>query len=408
MKTFIEYLSEASDKNTHLEHIEEEILNDGISGAKRSVAFLRQLLQLLSSSSNRAFNVTVKWDGAPAVICGIDPENNKFFVGTKSVFAKTAPKINYTHQDIKRNYSDSPELASKLKFALDNLSKVGIRGILQGDMLFTNSDLELVTIDGTEYVSFRPNTIRYVVPKSSELATKILSSKIGIVFHTTYTGNKISDLKANFGANISSLKNTTNAWITDADYKDESGTSTLTKSETQSITSQISEIESLVKNIDIAALNSILSDSKILPLIRIYINSKIREGVAISSSKKYASGLLTFITDRFNSDIEKLKTDKGKDNKKAQLESIIDFLKRNNKTLLDIFYIAALISDVKNKFIKKMNSASKIGSFIDTPDGFKATSPEGFVAVDHLGKAVKLVDRLEFSRANFTAPKNWG
>jgi hypothetical protein len=65
------------------------------------------------------------------------------------------------------------------------------------------------------------------------------------------------------------------------------------------------------------------------------------------------------------------------------------------------------MADVKGVFLKKLRKVNSVGTFLETPEGFKVTSPEGFVAVDKMGSAVKLVDRLEFSRANFTQTKNW-
>ena len=86
-------------KNTHLEHLEDDILNDGTKGGKNAISFLRELGEMLSEKPN-SMMITTKWDGAPAIICGIDPETEQFFVGTKSVFNKTNPKVIYNESDI--------------------------------------------------------------------------------------------------------------------------------------------------------------------------------------------------------------------------------------------------------------------------------------------------------------------
>jgi len=99
-------------KNTHLEHLEDNILNDGSQGGREAIAFLRSLGEMLDRGGSET-RVTVKWDGAPAIICGIDPSNGKFFVGTKSVFNKT-PKVSYSEQDVDKYYPPG-QLADKLK-----------------------------------------------------------------------------------------------------------------------------------------------------------------------------------------------------------------------------------------------------------------------------------------------------
>src|SRR5210317_21195 len=91
------------DRNVHLEHLEDSIINDGSKGGQNAINFLKSLRDMLSGKSGVKVNTTVKWDGAPAIICGINPENGKFFVGTKAVF-NVNPKVNYTVADIRRNH----------------------------------------------------------------------------------------------------------------------------------------------------------------------------------------------------------------------------------------------------------------------------------------------------------------
>jgi hypothetical protein len=146
---------------------------------------------MLTGHIGGRLNVTVKWDGAPAVICGINPENGKFFVGTKSVFNVT-PKVNYSTGDIMKNHDGV--LAQKLIVCLRELSKLGITGILQGDLLFTKGDVKTTTIDEQDYYVFTPNTITYAVSKDSQIGRRIASARMGIVFHTVYSGSKMSNL----------------------------------------------------------------------------------------------------------------------------------------------------------------------------------------------------------------------
>ena len=164
---------QTQDKNTHLEHLEDDIINRGATGGENAVNFLKAVRNMLAGSG-KGTNMTVKWDGAPAIICGINPENGKFFVGTKSVFNKT-PKINYTSRDIARNHSGV--VADKLRVCLANLSRLNIKGILQGDLLFTTGDLKAINIDGEKMLSFTPNTITYAVPVDSDIGKKIARAK---------------------------------------------------------------------------------------------------------------------------------------------------------------------------------------------------------------------------------------
>lgn len=404
MKTFRQYLTESSTKNTHLEHLEDEIFNGGVEGTRRALNFLRGLRNMLSGSSPSSVNVTVKWDGAPAIVCGTNPENGKFFVATKSAFNKN-PKLNYTHADVDRNHSGG--LADTLKVALDNLSQLNIAGVLQGDLLFTKDKIGAISYEGEKLITFTPNAITYAVPANSDIAAEILSANLGIVFHTTYTGKTIQDLKANFGADVSGLRKTSRVWVTDANFRDASGAATLTKSETEQVTEVLSEIGTLFRKMDSASVATIVSDPQIVAFVKAYINSKVKVGESVSGTKKYATGLIQFITDKFQDEIDKLKTERGKQGKEEKLKATISFIKSHREQFIIMFMIAALMTNVKKILLSKLKKVNSIGTFLETPEGFKVTSPEGFVAVDHIGNAVKLVDRLEFSRANFTMEKGW-
>ena len=208
------------------------MLNHGIDGTLAAINFLQSLRDMLAGNAKRSVNVSVKWDGAPAIFAGINPENDKFFVGTKGVF-NVNPKVNYTDADIDKNHS-AAGLNAKLKVALKHLPKLGITDVLQGDMLFTDDDFKTETIDDKSYITFTPNTITYAIPKES--SHKITKAKMGIVWHTTYSGEKLEDMRASFGANIGGLTKTNDVWFSDANYQDTSGTVNFNKAETVSYT----------------------------------------------------------------------------------------------------------------------------------------------------------------------------
>ena len=228
-KNFFIEESSAPKKNLHLEHIEDEIFNFGTYGAREAINFLQSLRDMLSGESSSQVKVTVKFDGAPALFVGTDPSDGKFFVGTKGVFNKDAKLVKSVNDIAKLGYKGG--LADKLKTAFEELQSLGILGVLQGDMMFTKEDLSTVKVDGKQYTIFQPNTIVYAVPIGSALDDKIKTAEIGIVFHTTYTGDSLEDMGATFGADVSGLKKTPRVWYSDVDYEDYSGSVTMTKME---------------------------------------------------------------------------------------------------------------------------------------------------------------------------------
>ncbi len=405
MLRFKEYLIEAKEgKNLHLEHLEDEVLNNGINGTRAAINFLRSLRDMLAGSSKKSVNVSVKWDGAPAVFAGINPENDKFFVGTKGVFNKT-PKVNYTDADIDANHS-SAGLNAKLKVALKYLPKLGIKDVLQGDMLFTQDDFSTETIDGIPYTTFTPNTITYAVPKES--ASKIKKSKMGIVWHTTYSGDTLQSMRASFGASVKGLTKTNDVWFTDANYKDTSGTINFNKAETTSITSVLSQAGKTFHKFNSQFTKQLMSRQDVVLLIKTFNNTKVREGQKISNTSKHSQDLIKYVDVKMQKNIDSVKTQKAKDAKKKVKDDLISFLSSNKGNLKIIFDMQNLLTDAKNMIIRKLEKAKGVmDTFIRTDNGYRVTAPEGFVAIDQMGDAVKLVDRLEFSQANFTAAKNW-
>ena len=405
MLRFIQYLAEAKEgKNLHLEHLEDEVLNNGVEGTRAAINFLQSLRDMLAGNSKSSVNVTVKWDGAPAIFAGINPENDKFFVGTKGVF-NVNPKVNYTDADIDANHS-SAGLNSKLKVALKYLPKLGIKDVLQGDMLFTKEDLKTEKIDGKSYTTFQPNTILYAVPTDS--SAKITKAKMGIVWHTTYTGKKLEDMKASFGASVSSLTKTSDVWFSDANYEDKSGTINFNKSETDNITSVLSKAGRTFQTLDSGFMKNLLSKKDILLLIKTYSNVKVRAGEEITNTSKHVDDIIEYVNVKIQKDIDKVKTQSSKDKKTKYKEEIMKYLLVNKNQLKKIFDMQNLLIQSKTLVIRKLEKAKgAMGTFIRTDNGFRVTAPEGFVAIDNSGKAVKLVDRLEFSRANFTAAKAW-
>ena len=405
---FTQFLNEAKEgKNLHLEHIEDEVLNRGVPGARDAINFLQSLRDMLAGHSQSKVNVTTKWDGAPAVFCGINPENGKFFVGTKGVF-NANPKLNYTDADIDANHT-SAGLNSKLKVALRYLPKLGIKGILQGDMMFAKGDIDEKVIDGQSYITFQPNTIVYAVPSDAKLARMMLSAQMGIVFHTSYTGKTMADMNASFNIDIGHLTTTKDVWFRDASFTDASGTATFTAEETSTITSTLSQAGRTFQSINALNLNRISASETIMTYIKTFNNTKVRAGQAIKDTRAHTFELTRWVEAKLNKDISDAKKADTKKKRIKEKTEIMRFFNNAAKDLKAIFDLMNLLVTAKNMIVKKLQQMKQVtNTFLRTDDGFKITNPEGFVAVDRLkGNAVKLIDRLEFAHANFNATKNW-
>ena len=403
---FMEYLKESKEgKNVHLEHLEDNVLNGGVSGAREAIDFLRSLRNMLAGHTGTKMNVTTKWDGAPAIFAGTNPENGKFFVGTKSVFAKNA-KLNYTDKDIDENHPGEG-LNQKLKLALAFLPKLSIKGVLQGDMMFSKGDIKKETISGEEYIIFQPNTIVYAVPLKSKLAQSMLAAQVGVVFHTSYSGKSLETMKASFNIDIGHLKTTKDVWFRDASFTDASGSVTFTEEETAAITSILSNAGRLFNTIPALTLNRIAASDVFLTQIKTFNNTKVREGKKIADTRIHTQELLNWIEARLNKEILAAKKEDTKQKRIKEKNEVMRFYRSNAIQLKQIFDLMNLIVDAKLMVIRKLETIKSIGTFVRTDDGFRITAPEGFVAIDHLGKALKLVDRLEFSRQNFNAQKAW-
>ena len=411
MHSFRKFINE--EKNLHLEHIEDEILNNGVDGTRQAINFLRGLRDMLAGStkSGKQVRITVKWDGAPAIFAGTNPENKKFFVGTKGVFAKNA-KLNYTPEDIDKNHpGDGYEsLNYKLKLCLQYLPELNIKGVVQGDLMYVPEQLKDETIDGVDYLIFKPNTIVYAVPKESDLAKQISTSKLGIVFHTRYVGDSLPEMDANFDVDVSQMTQTPNVWFRDAEYEDVSGSASMTEKETAQITGILSGAGRLFKQLNPNILKYIQNHKDVNIQIKAYTNTKIREGRPIENPDAHARGLIVYLKQKFDKELNKLKTEKARLRKQQAQKEFLRFFQSNVRQLSQIFEMQNMLIACKILILRKLEQVNTMTkTFIQDDDGFRVTNPEGFVAVDKLksDQYVKLVDRLEFTRQNFNAAKNW-
>ncbi len=395
-------------KNTHLEHLEDDILNNGSEGGKNAILFLKSLGKMLEGPSSSSIAVTTKWDGAPAIVCGKDPESGYFFVGTKSVFNKTNPKICYNEYHIDDLYPGTGGLNYVLKKCLKELSKLSFSGVLQGDLLWCGSTVTQ-TVGGENCVTFTPNTITYAVPTGTPLATKIQQSDIGIVFHTKYTGTSIATMTAGFGVTTPPAS-TQQCVVLSSSFSDASGASQFTAAEKTAYNSAVNRASGSLKQA--SEFLNVLKDTGqgkflLAVMFKQFFNSYIRTGTSLTNTKAVTANFANYYQQALTKQINSVKTPSAKGKwQKVQADGL-KFIRTYNRSIyMTVASYLNLIS-AKTMVVKKLSKVQDIGTFIRTDDGFRVTAPEGFVAIKDM-KALKIVDRIEFSKSNFTVAKNWG
>jgi hypothetical protein len=395
----------AEQKNTHMTHIEDKVLYGGVNGTREAILALRSLRDMLSGAHEGS--VSVKWDGAPAVFAGIDPRDGRFFVAKKGIFNKN-PKVYKTNQDI--DDDTSGDLNAKLKLALKHLPELGITGVIQGDFLFSSDDIKTRKIKGQSYVTFHPNTIVYAVPANTQMAKDIKSARIGIVWHTSYSGNSFETMKASYGVDISKLKKSTNVWSQDAMLRDMTNL-TMSKKDTEEVNEYLSQAGKLFNQISGTTLRQLENNPNLARTIETFNNSYVRRGEVVTNSAKHTQALINWIKDRYQKEIDKRSTEKGKSAQEKARDEVLSFFSPENRvSLAKMFELQKVIILAKLKIINILDKINKVDTFLKTKNGYRTTGQEGYVAIDKLGgDAVKIVDRMEFSFANFSPEilKGW-
>ena len=394
----------AEQKNTHMTHIEDKVLYGGVNGTRQAINALRELRDMLSGQTKS--KLSTKWDGAPAIFCGTDPSDGKFFIAKKGIFNKN-PQLFKSAQEIDAELSG--DLAVKMKLALKHVPELGIKGIIQGDFLFSTGDTSNEVIEGDKYTTFHPNTIIYAIPYDQ--AADVRKAKIGVVWHTTYTGDTFESLKASYGVDVSKFKDSKNVWSQDAMLRDVSG-ATMDAKETKEVTEHLSKAGKIFNQISGSTLRELEGNKDLATLIEQYNNTFVRQQTIITNTKAHVQGLIKWLDAKFQKEKDKRSTEKGKATQQKKLDDFMKFFStKNQKNLVAMFDLQKSIVLAKLKLINKLNSISKIDAFVQTKTGYKIrTGAEGFVAIDKLGgDAVKLVDRLEFSYNNFSPDilKGW-
>ena len=392
-------------KNTHMTHIEDKVIYGGVKGTRDAILALRSLRDTLGGVHDGS--ISVKWDGAPAVFAGTDPRDGRFFVAKKGIFNKS-PKVYKTNADI--DADTSGDLNSKLKQALKYLPDLGIKGVIQGDFLYGPGDVSTQKIKGKSYVTFHPNTIVYAIPAGTEMAQTIKASKIGIVWHTSYVGKTFETMKAQYNFNASSLKKSRNVWSQDALLRDLTKF-TMSAKDTEEVNGYLSEAGKIFNSIASTTLKQLEANSDLNKTIETFNNSYVRRGEIIMDTNAHVEKLIRYIRQKFQKEIDKKKTEVGRATQRGKMNELLKFFSKENKVnLKKIFDLQKLLVLAKLKLINILDKLNSSKTFLKTRRGYRLTGQEGYVAVDKLGgDAVKIVDRMEFSFANFspTILKGW-
>jgi hypothetical protein len=390
----------------HLEHIEDEMLNYGVEGCDAAVSAMKEMLRMLGEKPSSGYMQT-KWDGAPAVICGVHPYTGRFFVGTKSVFNKENPKICFFDDDIDTFYDG--DLAVKLKASLKYFKELGISGVVQGDLMFTAKDKKYETVEGEDLVTFTPNTITYGSPVDSDMGKAISRAEIGVVFHTHYTGDDLATMAAKAGADVSSNIQECVVINNDTQMSDVSVESHKLKTFESNVTIIAQMCRKSGKFLDHLVENMGTKGDKkyhVASYLKQFFNAEIKESRTINDPSRALKALGQFYHEKMNKEVSKMKSVQKQAERRKQLYDGLKYLEDNETEFHAMFNLYRKIQENKQIVIDALDKLESFKTFVRTEKGYRVTSPEGYV-LHHNGDMIKLVNRIEFSYINFTLAKQW-
>lgn len=368
-------------RKNRIDHVEDLMMVEGGEGLSTSIRILNQLVERSGDLS-----LSTKWDGSPAVVCGINPDNGRFFVSTKAAFNKTV-RVYHTVKEITAGV-ENPELASKLAECLLYLPELGIKGVIQGDLLFTESDRQVQ--DGE--VSFMPNAIMYSVDARSGTGKAILGARLGIAFHTVYEGNSMSELSAvSFMFDPSTLMPTPNVWMPSIRIR------SLTEgdpTETERLRGILTECSAQSRK-TAPFLTTLLSNTELVPFLSPYINSTVMAGMSDLSARGFGK----YIESKISKEVLKLKTEKSQSAKRELADRLINFTEVYAKQLDGAFDLHRKLAFVKEGILRGASDLNEFRHHFVDEDGMRPTDPEGIVVSDRT-TVVKLVHRSAFSAQN--------
>jgi len=399
-------------KLKHLEHLEDEMLNYGTEGCHAAVRFMQELLKMLGEKKGSGYLQT-KWDGAPSVVCGYDPEFKSFFVANKSAFNVGVPKLAYNREEVEYHYG-SEGLAETLKICLKYFSQMNIKGVVQGDVLFVENKIKNEIIDGKRYTTFRMNTLSYAIPYEHPLAQKARLAKVGVVFHTHYEGKTLETMSARAGADVPENNDLPEVLQLFND------TPLVDTAVSQTILTKFARNTQVIDRMCVICgpfLNDLVSNMSttgpkkfhVASYLKQFFNDEVKQRRNIVTPQKTYKALGEFYYKKMTAVIDKLKSPKAKAEKRALMYQGLKYLETMETQFNAMLALYKKIQENKQLVIDELDRVENLGPvkyFVKTKNGYEVTNPEGYVM--HLdGDMIKLVNRLEFSYNNFVVEKDW-
>ncbi len=390
--------------NSHGMHFEDAVLfgTAGIEELRGHIKSIGYILDNKSVHDDDTF--TVKIDGAPAVVCFSNFYNlNGPAICLKSFMTSAEPKCLYSNEEIDAKYGDRPDMAEKLKYALQLASYIPEGEAWQGDILFSKSTL--FTKDGD--IAFQPNKIVYAVDPESETGKKISEAEFGIAFHTRYIGES---KRQSFKISASTLDTPDYLFVMDANVQPvldgslDDGSKKLLNDALEELEVAISTLEMLGQEYEDLCANSRFMDF----FFKTYQN-KITSDNATNyiDEEDFLTGLSNYCTDKINKEYGKktFKTDRGAANNKvkwdAELESIQDLIENNSELLTWIVHALNAAVGIKDVFMKATEkTGTSFKKYYRLENGYEDAADEGFALGDKDGNYVKIVNRSVFSNRN--------
>ena len=389
---FKQYLLEAAseDRLTHLEHVEDHIIHSGEEGFTHAFHNLNDVHEQLSGKKNKT-TIMTKYDGSPSIVFGHHPETGKFFVTTKSAWNKN-PKLNYSEKDIEANHGHQPGLVQKLKTAMQHLPKVTPKtGVYQGDLMHSgvksasNPHGDVIEHGGKYH--FTPNTITYSTQKGSEEGQGIGKSKLGVVVHTAYHGNKFDNLKPDYAPDLSHFGKHPDVHM--IDNRNDVQHAKLSTEQGLNFKHHMGAATNFFKDKNTSkAFKHIQGHEEHLST---FINKSIRD-----NKEPNVSDYAEHVKARHLKEIAKVKTQKSIDQKTGNMNDQLSHIEKNKGSFAHVLNIHKHLQKAKDELVHALSAKPKYEHTINGT----ASKPEGYVVVRN-NRPTKLVDRQEFSRANF-------
>lgn len=341
MLKFKQFITEEKVNTKTQEHIEDRILQPNVDGLHTAFSLLNQAHEHIKTGSSDS-KIIKKYDTNSSVVFGHNPNNGKFFVGTKSSF-NTIPKINYTPEDIEKNHGNSEALSDNLKHSLEHLKKISPKsGVFEGDILYGK--------DGVKSDKNSLNFSSYNVDKASDAGKKITGSKIGVAVHTQYYGSHLNTMTPHFEPEVHKFKEHPDVHVFNSEVYPETSMHSA-ENETKFNTHMKAAMDAAVS----APHNTFPVTHGHSEQLKSYITKSITDGVEPNTE-----GFKQHLTDKHSKIIDGVKSESGKQRKRVELQGHMNHIDGNRKHYDSLFAIHNNLQQAKNALISSLNASEQV------------------------------------------------